>query len=177
MNTTWYVFRLADGMLTGDKLQISSVADRDRQTPPGCGWISGVTNVGAQRVRLAPDDFGVANIPLLEDWNPPEPSGTFGVGWTWDDTAREWVSHETLDGFKDRLRRRAIAQLDGLDLLLARPTAEVLQAMVAGDTPPAAAVEKIRDVNAAKASLRQLMEAISAAATVEELETLKGDLG
>lgn len=175
--STWHVFELATGRITGDRLETNSVDDRDRQTPPGCGWVGGVTHPRAQRVHtLCPDDFGNATVPLLEDWIPPAPEAIVGIAWTWDPTSREWVGSETLDGMKDRLRARAVLKLDELDLQLARPTGEVLQALLAGEAPPAAAVVRIRDVNAAKDAVRQVMQEISAASTAEELETLKGGL-
>lgn len=173
----WFAFRLVDGALTGQRLDTNSIEDRDRQTPAGCGWVAWVTHPRAQRVhKLLMDDFGTACVPQLEDWIPPAPDATVGVEWTWDEISREWLSTETLDGVKGRLRTQAIAKLDELDLQLARPTAEALQAMLIDEAPPAAAVDKIHEVSAAKAAIRQLMQEISAASTAEELETLKGGL-
>lgn len=174
---TWFAFRLADGMLTGQRLDTASIEDRDRQTPPGCGWVGGVSHPRAQRVgSLAMDDFGDAAVPLLEDWVPPAPAPAPETAWTWDTDAREWRGEETLEGFKARLRRRAVQQLDALDQQLTRPTAEAVQAVILGEEPPAAAVARIRDLNATKAALREVMQQVAAATTAAELDDLKGAL-
>jgi hypothetical protein len=161
---TYSYYRLADGLLTG---QGSSACD----PPEGCGAVPGRIDHLSYRVVLVTDDQGVQR-PVLVDYQPTAPDGDEWQTWDWDAQTRRYKSAPTLAALKRAANAPLLAELAALDLQIARPVGEVAQALALAEAPPAAALQRLQDINTSKAALRAQLLAINAAESAEKLGNL-----
>jgi len=153
-------FLLATGELTG--MKISNEDDLACNTPAGYAWITGDIDHHGYRVELRPDDFGNASVPVVVPYQPPAPADSQWQTWAWDAASRRYVATSTQAAINRAAAEVIIAQLAELDAKLVRPAGEVTQALALGQSPPAAAVAKLQEINAEKAVLRQQLAALGA---------------
>lgn len=163
-------FDVVTGEFTGRRmmgspelLQINTVA--------GCAWAAGEHDPRRCVVCLVTDDMGdqqtVVSMRL-----PAKPADTELQTWHWDAAADDWRATPTLRLLQARATPPVLAQLATLDLQLARPLGELMQAQALGEPLPPAAVARLQAVNADKALLRARLAAIAASTTREQLAAL-----
>lgn len=164
------LYNLSTGELTG--LQMTAEPELlALNTPPGCAWVAGAHDARRCVVQLVTDDFG-AQQPTVAPRTPPRPADTELQTWHWDAGAADWAATPTLALRKLHARAELQALFPALDAALARPLGEITEAQALGEPLPAAAVARLRAVNADKAALRGRLAAVAAAASVEALQQL-----
>lgn len=164
------LFNLSTGELTG--LQMSADAELlALNTPAGCAWVCGAHDAHRCAVRLVTDDFG-AQLPVVVPRTPPRPADSELQTWRWDDAAADWAAVPTLAFRRLIAMEPLLAKFAPLDDALARPLGEIAEAEALGELPPAAAIARLRTINADKTALRARLAAIKAAATAADLDAL-----
>lgn len=137
-------------------------------TPAGAAAYPGEFDATRQRVRLVTDDMGDQQ-PVLTEWVPPSPAADEWQTWRWDEGAWRWLPVPTLARLKADAIANVQAAIDLHEAQQARPQRDVLTALVAGQTPPAEAVVRLQEIEAAIVPLRARRAALEAAITVDEL--------
>ena len=140
------IYRLDTGLFTGARFSLS-VPDEDKAaelTPGGCGVMDGAHDHRSKRV-LAGEVVGYS--PSV-------------------DVATELA----------RAKARRIGEIDdklaALDQQAIRPAGELTEAIASSQIPPAGAVARLGEVNAAKTVLRATRAAIVAATTLAAVEAV-----
>jgi len=114
--STWHVYSLASGQLTGAWLSIDD-DDADTlsaNTPPDHGLVAGVADWESQCVDLATGE--------LVDWQPPAPADDALRTWAWHADAKRWLATPTQAAVAADVRRERAARLAASDWVVARAT-------------------------------------------------------
>ena len=166
-NPTHSLYDEATGEFTGVMMTADLLAFN---TPPGHAWAEGEHDARSRSVRLVTDDFG-DQIATVAARTPPRPDGGVYRAWEWDATAEDWRAVPTLAAIKATACAPWLAVLADLDAKAARPTSEIIEAMALGLTPPAAALDRLREVHEEKLATRAKIAAIGAAEANSSLAT------
>lgn len=165
--STWTIYDQASGRV----VTVYTGSEPELNTPAGCAVVEGVCDPGTSCVQLVADDFGDLQ-PAIRPWTPPAPPDDEWQTWAWDDGMRAWRSGPTFAA----LRRGRVAdvqrQIEALEAQQLRPQRDVLTALTAGLQPPAEAVQRLQDIEAAIVPLRATRAAIAAAASETELDAI-----
>jgi hypothetical protein len=129
MNNNWFVYRLADGLFTGE---VQSAKKIDKVAiPEGCGRTQDASDWQSQRVDLA--SGAVINFQPPS----PEPSEDF----TWNADTRRWEA--TQDALtRQATARTAQAEIGALELASLRP----LREMMLGVLDTRGAINRLEDI-------------------------------
>ncbi len=111
---TWHLYRLDDGLLTGQSLMVEDddAALLQANTPAGCGAIAGVIDWQSQRVDT---DTG-----QLVDWQPAAPASSELVSWEWDAAVRRWLPVPTVAAEAAQVRAERDRRLSACDWVTLR---------------------------------------------------------
>lgn len=165
------LFNLETGELTGFRVD-GDDEDRTGNTPPGHAWVRGEFDPRRFVVRVPVGDVG-PELPRAEARTPPRPPDSEFQTWAWDDEAGDWIAAPTLVLLKATASAPVLARFAPLDAALARPVGEIAEAQALGEVVPAAAVQRLRGINADKQLLRDRLAAIAAAADAPALQALE----
>ena len=117
----FHVYRLSDGMLTGESFSLSTTPGIDehvaRCTPEGCALFEALDrpDVLSQRIDVQTGE--------LVDYQPPQPSADH----EWNEISRRWVLSQHAQTRNAR-RQAAQARIDELERRQARRVRELLAA-------------------------------------------------
>lgn len=168
--STWSIYELATGRIvnciTGPRLDVV-----EQNLLPGQACIEGALRADRHLVVLQPDAEG-AWVPQVVDHMPQQPANDELQTWSWDASQWRWVASPTLAALKLRRVAALQASINALEADQPRAQRDVLNALLAGTQPPAEAVRRLQDIEAAIVPLRALRAAVEAAATAEELAAL-----
>jgi len=174
MSTTWHLYELSTGRFTGRTFSGPPRA-LPLNTPDSCGAYAAQPGEEVdhrrQRVIELQSDHGDL-VLALHPCTPPEPAATEWAAPVWSEPLQDWLMQPTLAALKRDAAAAVLERLATLDQRAIRPVGEIAQAQALGDAPPAAALRRLQAVNADKATLRQLLTAINAAASADELAGL-----
>lgn len=159
------------GSFTGVRMAASD-ALLAQNTPPGTAWVDGDHN--ARNRRCLVDVVDEAGRVLVVPWQPDAPAETANVSWVWDVDGEQWRPELKLPALKENAKRPYLQQLAALDGQSSRAVAEILEAQLAGEEPPAPAVARLQAVNAEKALTRAQLAAIDQAETAADLPQAGG---
>lgn len=158
----------ATGLFTGDRYTGSEPA---LNCPPGQAWIEGAYRPDTHAVQLITDDFG-NQVPTIVPYQPPAPPATEWETWAWNSAQHRWISQPTLAALKREANRPLLRQLEALDAKVVRPAGEIAEALVQGLAAPPDSLQRLQQLNAEKAQIRQQLQAIAASTSAEELASL-----
>lgn len=159
----------ATGLFTGDRY---TGAEPALNCPPGQAWVDGVYKPDAHAVQLITDDFG-NQVPTIVPYQPPAPPATEWETWGWDGAQHRWVSQPTLAALKRAANQPLLRQLEALDVKVVRPAGEIAEALVQGLAAPADSLQRLQQLNAEKAQIRQQLQAIAASTSADQLASLE----
>lgn len=174
MSNQYSLYDTASGAFTGTQIFGDPAILKINPPPPGHAWMPGFHNPQTCRVALITDDQG-QQVPGIAVQAPVLPAETEWVSWAWDAAADAPRPVPKLPLRKEGAKQPLMEHLAELDKLVARPAGEITEAMALGDAPPAAAVTRLRSINADKTLIRARMHDISACASVEQLNSLLAD--
>lgn len=160
---TYSFYDLQTGLLHRDSYEGPEAFVR---VPDGHAKIEGRFDRHCQRVDVTGAE------PVVIDYVPPAPADDEWQTWVWDTDARRWHATPTLARLKaDRLADLQ-ASIKALEADQPRAQRDVLTALLTGTPPPAEAVQRLQDIEAAIVPLRALRAAISAATSQAELDAI-----
>ena len=132
-------------------------------TPPGTAWVDGDHDARNRRCIVEGGQI------LVVAWKPDPPPESDNVLWVWDAAAELWCEQLKLPALKVNAKRRYLQQLTVLDGQSSRAVAEILEAQLLGQDPPAYAVERLQTVNAQKTQVRNQLTAIDQVESADDL--------
>jgi hypothetical protein len=149
MNGRWYFYDLATGLLSGRAVS-GEARMLAANTPPGQGAVE--VGVGMRldplnrRVNLATGE--------IEAYQPAPPADDELRRWAWDAVGERWLSTPTAAALQLQRVRALADAIAEHEAAQARPLREVLLALATGAPPPLAAVQRLQDLEALIATLR-----------------------
>jgi hypothetical protein len=112
MKRVWSFYSLATGEFVGRRFSGNTDAERDMNTPTGCGAIEGRYSTGSQRVNL--------QTGAVQDYIPPAPDSDH----EWSADARAWVIQPEIAAARTR-RASLLHQIETLERQQLRPIREL----------------------------------------------------
>lgn len=165
MSVTQSIYRLADGVFTGQTITVPA-GELEANTPPGCRLYPGVHDPKRWRVDLASGE-------LLE--LPPErPADTEHVAWVWDAELGRYVPTMTVEGERVQLLATLNAALKRVDQ--DSGTDRAVRELLLASNVPEQAKQRMREVEARAADIRALIVRAGQASSLGECEAIAADM-
>lgn len=170
----WWPYSLETGRFTGAAFHVSPCTpERVAALTP-----AGHAVVEADHIDALSQCMDLqAQPPAVVDYRPPAPADSAVATWSWDEEARRWAPTLTPEGRKPALLQEAQRQMAAAEAAAQdRPAREMLLALLAGTSPPAAALARLQAVDDQLTALRAVHTAITTATTHTELDAAAAQL-
>lgn len=167
MSKTWTFYDSATGLFQPGCSIGPEGADMSGFAPAGFLPMEGEFDHLSQRVN-------VEDTEEVIDYQPPAPDDDDLRTWDWDTETKRWVATPTVAGRKPAMLGTVEAQMLAIESTeQARPTRELVLALLAATTPPPEAVAALEAVEAELTTLRTKRAAIEAASTHTDLDDIE----
>jgi len=133
-------------------------------TPPGHATVPGAHDHLCRRVHLP--------TGTVQPWQPPAPAPTPWHGWQWNEAAERWQPVPTLQALRQARVDAVQHAIEAEEAQQARPLRELAVAAAAGAPVPAAAAQRLAELESRISTLRAVRAALAAAQTVAELDAV-----
>lgn len=166
MNKTWSFYHPDSGVFEPCTVSAPEGADLSSFAPGGHVQLEGEYDHLSQR-------YDVGDTEAVIDYQPPAPEDDELRTWSWDANIKRWVATLTVAGRKPPMLGTVEAQMLAIETTeQARPTRELVLALLAATTPPTEAVEALEAVEAELTALRAKRAAVEAATTHTDLDEI-----